>query len=296
MSDEQTITASTDETAPLSTTTDGPAPPTVARPRLNLSSASSRKGGKSMFGLVLGTLNKAKIEEKQRDASEAVKKRQMIEKRLQAKLRNETEEVRKAEESKKDKTLATRKEEELGVRLSVYKLRRVRFPLLSNFLLTSDVISDDSTMDTEAKTQDEPQSEAQITAKILSKASAQRSQPPPLYYLPKILLPAQEAFLRKRKEEVTSAAATEWSLFAAERDAGVKEIQLLRQKVLAAQSKSEIDAGGDADAEMNVDGDGSGEGRNAGNGVEETKGADGAMDIDTKPTQPENEGDDAVEY
>lgn len=75
-----------------------------------------------MFGLVLGTLNKAKIEEKQRDASEAAKKRQMIEKRLQAKLRSETAEVRKAEESKKDKTSATRKEEDLGVKLSVVSM------------------------------------------------------------------------------------------------------------------------------------------------------------------------------
>jgi len=287
MSDEQAITAAVDEVAPSPTATD--APPTVTRPRLNLSSASSRRGGKSMFGLVLGTLNKAKSEEKQRDASEAAKKRQMIEKRLQAKLRNETEEVRKAEESKKDKTLATRKEEELGVKLSVYKLRRTRLPLLSNFLLTSDVISDESTMETEAEAQEELQSEAQITHKILSKASAQRSQPPPLYYLPKLLLPAQEAFLRKRKEEVTSAAATEWSLFSAERDAGIKEIRALREKVLAYQSKSENDVGEGDDADMNVD-----EGKSAGKNGD--GGEDGAMDVDAKPTQPENEGDDAVEY
>jgi len=294
MSEEPTITASPDEAAPPSTTTD--VPPTVTRPRLNLSSGPSRRGGKSMFGLVLGTLNKAKIEEKQRDASEAAKKRQMIEKRLQAKLRSETAEVRKAEESKKDKTSATRKEEDLGVKLSVYKLRRTRLPLLSNFLLTSDVISDEATMETETEPQaEEPQSEAQAAAKILAKASAQRSQPPPLYYLPKLLLPAQEAFLNKRKKEVTSAAATEWSLFVTERDAGVKEIRALREKVIAAQSKPETDAGDEGDADMNVDRDGSGEGKNGvknGDVVE----ADGAMDVDMKPTQPENEGDDAVEY
>jgi len=46
------------------------------RPRLDFSAATSsireRKRGKSMFGLVLGTLNKAKIEDKERNASEAV--------------------------------------------------------------------------------------------------------------------------------------------------------------------------------------------------------------------------------
>lgn len=100
-----------------------------------------------MFGLVLGTLNKAKIEGKERDASEAAKRRQLLEARLQAKLRNETAEVRRQEEAKKDKTLATRKEEELGVKVSVYKLRRMRLSLLANFLLTSDDMSNEPSMD-----------------------------------------------------------------------------------------------------------------------------------------------------
>jgi hypothetical protein len=43
------------------------------RPRLDLTASPlERKRGKSMFGLVLGTLNKAKIEDKERNASEAV--------------------------------------------------------------------------------------------------------------------------------------------------------------------------------------------------------------------------------
>jgi len=43
------------------------------RPRLDLgTSAPERKRGKTMFGLLVGTLNKAKIEDKERNASEAV--------------------------------------------------------------------------------------------------------------------------------------------------------------------------------------------------------------------------------
>ena len=42
------------------------------RPRLDLEVARERKRGKSMFGILLGTLNKAKIEDKERNASEAV--------------------------------------------------------------------------------------------------------------------------------------------------------------------------------------------------------------------------------
>lgn len=46
------------------------------RPRLNLGSAlgegKERKKGKSVFGILLGTLNKAKSEDRERGASEAV--------------------------------------------------------------------------------------------------------------------------------------------------------------------------------------------------------------------------------
>ena len=49
---------------------------TKKRPRLDLTDATGdirdRKRGKSMFGILLGTLNKAKIEDKERNASEAV--------------------------------------------------------------------------------------------------------------------------------------------------------------------------------------------------------------------------------
>ena len=69
-----------------------------------------------------------------------------------------------------------------------HKLRRIRLPLLSNFLLTSDAIPTDSeTLPT-------------VTANPL--APPPRTRVAPLYYLPAILTPAQDAFLAKRKEEV----------------------------------------------------------------------------------------------
>jgi hypothetical protein len=51
------------------------------------------------------------------------KKRQLIEQRLQAKLRKETDSVRRAEEAKKDKTSANRREEELQLKDSIVRLR-----------------------------------------------------------------------------------------------------------------------------------------------------------------------------
>ena len=51
----------------------GPSADGKKRPRLDLTVApQERKRGKSMFGIVLGTLKKAKIEDKERNASEAV--------------------------------------------------------------------------------------------------------------------------------------------------------------------------------------------------------------------------------
>jgi len=63
--------------APMRDTPTGPAAMATTnkkRPRLDLNAGDprERKRGKSMFGLVLGTLNKAKVEDKERNASEAV--------------------------------------------------------------------------------------------------------------------------------------------------------------------------------------------------------------------------------
>ncbi|KIJ63487.1 hypothetical protein HYDPIDRAFT_112906 [Hydnomerulius pinastri MD-312] len=215
------------------------------RPKIDLTvQPGERRRGKSMFGIVLGTLNKAKIEDKERNASDAAKKRQLIEQRLQTKLRKETDSVRRAEEAKKDKTSANRREEELQLKDSIYKLRRVRLPLLTNFLLTSDVIPpSDSTPP--------PPSSDPL-------APPPRSHPPPLYYLPAVLTPAQEAFLARRKAEVTEACDKEWLSFREERTAGIEEIKLLRQRVVEEDSrrKKERDASkedADGDKEMAED-------------------------------------------
>jgi hypothetical protein len=110
---------------------------TKKRPRLDLTiEPRERKRGKSMFGLLVGTLNKAKTEDETRNASEAVrksiyihnytvltsfqaKKRHLIDKRLQDRLRKETDSVRRAEEAKKDKHTANRKEEEIQLKNTI---------------------------------------------------------------------------------------------------------------------------------------------------------------------------------
>ncbi|KAF6746763.1 hypothetical protein DFP72DRAFT_922191 [Ephemerocybe angulata] len=178
---------------------------------------SDRKRGKSMFGLLVGTLNKAKVEDKERNASEAAKKRQMLEQRLQIKLRKDADSVRRAEEAKKEKTLANRKEEDLQLKDSIFKLRRKRLPLLTNFLNTADIIP--------------PEGSSPPPPSSNPLAPIARTHPPPLYYLPAVLTTAQEEFLKRRKAEVSEAAEKEWEQFKEEREAGIAEISQLRQKV-----------------------------------------------------------------
>ena len=135
--------------------------------------------------------------------NEQARKRQLIEQRLQDKLRKETDSVRRAEEAKREKTSANRKEEELQLKdsivrafkptrlegstdISQHKLRRTRLPLLANFLSTSDHIPLDDTPPPPTNPLAQPP----------------RQHPPPVYYLPAKLLPSQEAFLARRVAEV----------------------------------------------------------------------------------------------
>ncbi|KAG6852914.1 hypothetical protein C0991_008173 [Blastosporella zonata] len=273
------------------------------RPRLDLDALAGgreRKRGKSMFGLLVGTLNKAKIEDKERNASEAAKKRQLIEQRLQNKLRKETDSVRRAEEAKKDKMAANRKEEDLQLKDSIYKYRRTRLPILSNFLLTSDNISSNDSSPVSINPLNNPP----------------RSHPPPLYYLPAILLPSQEAFIARRKAEVAEAAEKEWQLFREERETGVSEINELRQRVADEDARKKTEKVADNATDDNMDTD-SAPARvpsiDAPPAVSEETPAESAMDVDkgaddqTEPLQVSEEkkeepaplqadDDDAVEY
>ncbi|KAJ6493666.1 hypothetical protein C8R47DRAFT_1319063 [Mycena vitilis] len=267
------------------------------RPRLDLSEPQKRKRG-GMFGLLLGTLNKAKIEDKERNASEAAKKRQLIDQRLQNKLRKETDSVRRAEEARKDKLTANRKEEDLQLKDSIYKLRRTRLPLLANFLLTSDIIPASSTDDDPAPLP-------------LALSTVPRGHPPPLYYLPAILTPAQESYIKRRKAQVLDAVDKEYTMFLEERSRGITEILDLRKVVAEeeARKKSERELEREKepveeDKAMRDDTE-----------AEPPKSADVEMDVDdqdsatlgSKEAEEESEkkeeppivpadGDDAVEY
>ncbi|KAF9021625.1 hypothetical protein BDZ89DRAFT_231821 [Hymenopellis radicata] len=188
-------------------------PTKKTRPRLD----------RKVFGLVLGTLQKASHEDKVHRASDAAKKRQQLETRLASKLRSETAVVRRKEDARRDKTTALRKEEEWGVRDSVAKQRRKRLPLLAAFLCTA---GDD--------------------------LQVKRGHPPPVYYLPKLLLPEQEDLLARRQQEAKDAAEREWAAFMAEKEAGIREIEELRRKVSQAEKAEREDDKERMDVDMDA--------------------------------------------
>jgi hypothetical protein len=146
-----------------------------------------------MFGMLVGTLNKAAVEDKARAASEAARRRSLTEQRLQARLRRDAESVRKAEESKKGKAVASRKQEEVQLKDSLAKAKRRRLPLTARFLTTADVYP------TTTEEMDE-NTDASLLPSALPNLS--RTHPPPLFFLPAKLLPAQAALLERRKAEV----------------------------------------------------------------------------------------------
>lgn len=213
-----------------------------SRPRLDFagltnvpSRAGERKKGKSIFGQVLGTLNKAKLEDKERSASEAAKKRQSIESRLQAKLSREQSYSRKKEEAKRDRLAANRKEEELSIKDSIVKHRYPLLPNLTNFLLTTDVIPRDnespSQRDTDGRLSpmNAPPTDGPLTH------PPNTAHPPAIYYLPKVLTSSQEAFLVRRRAQAEKRVAEEQSEWTAEKEKGMSEVRELRVKARAVQ-------------------------------------------------------------
>jgi hypothetical protein len=71
---------------------------------------------------------------------------------------------------------------------------------------------------------------AQILAQLQPpRATPIGSAPPPLFYLPAKLLPAQEAFLNRRKREVEDALKKEYEAWTEEKHVGLEEVRKLRE-------------------------------------------------------------------
>lgn len=129
-------------------------------------------------------------------------------------------------------------------------------------------------------------------------AEAPRKHPPPLYYLPAILLPAQQAFIDARTASVSQATTTEWDQFLEQKAKDVEEIKDMREK--AEQARLEKEKNGSAGETMDVD---EGAQKDETAVEEESKTAPPPQverkavdDDDTNMQDAPADGDDAVEY
>lgn len=152
-----------------------------------------------------------------------------------------------------------------------FKLRKKRLPLLSRFLLTLDVIPSD-----------EP-----------GGAEAPRRHPPPLYYLPAVLLPAQQAFIDSRVASVSQAATTEWEQFLEQKAKDVEEIKDMREKAEQARLDKQRKDGGGGET-MDVDDSAQKEAEEPSKAAPPVE--DKIVDDDTNMQDAPADGDDAVEY
>ncbi|KIY44326.1 hypothetical protein FISHEDRAFT_51698, partial [Fistulina hepatica ATCC 64428] len=219
------------------------------RPRVVMTEGPSRerKRGKGIFGMMLGTLKEAQTEDQRRSAAAGAQRRKEKEITIQSRLRKDVDSSRRADEIRRNKTTANRKEEDIQLQDSIHKFRRRRMPSLANFLCTSDnipsaKIDEDTEMDGATPLQ---KTDDRSSVAILNQHMPLRSHPPPLYYLPKILTPEQARFLDRRKAEMIRAVEGEWDEFAAQRFAAVSEIDKLRHTVAADEERADNTKNGD---------------------------------------------------
>ncbi|KAH7104387.1 hypothetical protein BKA62DRAFT_694539 [Auriculariales sp. MPI-PUGE-AT-0066] len=291
------------------------APPKPAvRPKLDFKveraggAGVRKRAGRTMFGVVLGTLNKAKIEDKERAASEAAKKRALIDQRLQSKIARETNSVRKQEEARSKRSAAQRKQDDLALKDSIIRSRLHRLPLLANFLLTCDKVPsnpDDITTNDDINGQViDTKNLSEGTRSILD--APPRGHPPPLFFLPAVLLDSQRKFIERRKKEVETVLKFEWSEFREQRDSLKADIASLRAEAEASQQQltAERAEATSTDAQLDVQmdtADAKAKGSNAGKPLQESSAAaradaEDAEDVRMDDAEPTKEGEDKVEY
>ncbi|KAF8706754.1 pinin/SDK/memA/ protein conserved region, partial [Rhizoctonia solani] len=248
------------------------------RPRIDMAT-EPRKKGRSVFGMVLGTLKKAKDEDKARASTETAKRRAEVEERLARELTRRKDQVRMESESKKQRSKAHQREEDIALKDSMIRQRQSTLPALANFLLTTDNIPSDFTFDpsvvaepgdtdtnmADATTKDGAAPRGKQLSQFLPLPPRSRNTPsgpsarvdgPPIYFLPAVLLPQQKAFLEKRQFETKRILAAEEEAWKVERQKGLEEIQILKQNAQEAQEAARVAHKAEEGAEKPTENDG----------------------------------------
>ncbi|GAA5941243.1 hypothetical protein JCM10213_007462 [Rhodosporidiobolus nylandii] len=155
----------------------------------------SKQRGNRMFGVMLGTLQRAKKQVSSANTTEAGKKRAEIEEKLQEKLHKERRDAAEKEgrerEAKELKLEILRREEEVAVGDSIFRTRHNAKLDLAGFLCTTFTLPPSATSNIPTGPSDD------IPPAFLPKLPHAMSlhdprAPRPIYYLPRRLLPSQE--------------------------------------------------------------------------------------------------------
>jgi len=198
----------------------------VVEKKRKVEDVESKKRGKRMFGVLMGTLNKFKEEGNKQ--SDATKRRQNIENRLTQKLREEQEEnarrIAKEQEVKNLKTSIIRKEDEIATLDGIYATRAKTKLSLASFLCTKYPISPAF-----------PSSSLSAPVHpslphILPPNPSINSSNKPLYYLPRRLTTEQADLLDTQRKEIRDEIEQEKQKWKLERKRLEEELDELKEK------------------------------------------------------------------
>lgn len=201
--------------------------------------AAQRKRGNRMFGMMLGTLQRAKKQVEQVEDSGAGKKRAQLQERLREKLDAERKEaIEKAEREKEMRELRAeiaRREDEITAAESIYRTRHNAKLDLAGFLCTT------FTLPPPPPTTDAvsvPFAPRLPHAMNLTDPRAPR----PIYYLPFRLLPSQEDRIDDQIDAVKKAVRRdrdEWEKIKEDKLAEVDKLKRKKQDLVEEMERKE---------------------------------------------------------
>ncbi|GAA6041584.1 hypothetical protein JCM8097_004278 [Rhodosporidiobolus ruineniae] len=178
--------------------------------RLETVKKESKARGNRMFGVMLGTLKRAKAQVGDIKQTDAGRKRAEIEEKLQVKLGAERRKAKEKEEREREardlKVEIQRKEEEISVQETIYRTRHNAKLDLAGFLCTTFTLPP-------APSSSFPLVDSLPPAFLPKLPHAMSLRDPrasrPIYYLPRRLLPSQEDRIEDQIDAVKSAMRKE---------------------------------------------------------------------------------------
>ncbi|KPV77960.1 uncharacterized protein RHOBADRAFT_50483 [Rhodotorula graminis WP1] len=199
--------------------------------KLEVLQNESRRRGARMFGVMMGTLQRAKREVNQVEQTDAGRKRAQLQGRLRDKLDAERREAMDKEhrerEAKDLKLDILRREQELAHADSIFRTRQAAKLSSARFLCTTFTPPPPPPSSSSSSDLVPPPSNPRLPHAL--KVSDPRA-PRPIYYLPYRLLPSQEDRLDDQLDAVRKARDQEQDAYDAARRDKVRELDDVRRR------------------------------------------------------------------